>query len=367
YDPSFEWPGGDDGPSQAVASSLAIPSLRLIRLPEHGTKPALPRIQKLANIDGYTEVELGRDLPPPGSDKPRIRLKDMEVSKIHATIYWDMKRHEWAIVDMGSKHGTFVLSYVSPTAATASSASPGPNGQRLSLPRTASIPRQLRHLDRLSVGGTTFLIHIHEDCLPCKECIARGGDDSEITLFNTRQAATSSKRKRDSSLETSTVSSYNPKKALSVLKRSLLSRHDGPSNSSDRGTYIDRSARRTRDLHPDAPNIPGEQNYPIASFSYPSLPTPPPELPRPPSPPGPPTSSNIGHRLLMKQGWAPGTALRSTESSADDSISSIDLVNPLEPKGRTSRAGLGLLDSSYPSQHGQGTSWMDERKYRRWA
>ena len=398
HDKSIEWPGDDEagahtlyedsrdswsvfiplsaesmsvepGDSASVASSLKVPSLRLIRLPEHITKPVLPRAQKLAIIDGYMEVEIGRDLPPAGSDKPRIRLKDMEVSKLHATIYWDITRHEWAIVDMGSKHGTFVLSHAGSVTPTPGSANEDQKGQRLSLPRTSSVPRQLRHLDRLFVGSTTFLIHIHDDCLPCSDCTSGGGD--EIPLSSTQQSATgfsaSNKRKRDSALEPPSVSSSNPKEALSVLKRSLLSRHGG-SSSSGKGSYVDRSARR-RALHPDTtPGVPQEQGTVGIRLTSPSLPTPPPEPPRPPSPPAPLTSSNIGHRLLMKQGWTPGTALRAPSSTTDDAVSSIDLVSPLEPKARASRAGLGSTDSSLvPPQYGQGTSWREEGKYRRWA
>ncbi|KAI0767936.1 hypothetical protein BC629DRAFT_878664 [Irpex lacteus] len=399
-DPSLEFPGDDeshahplsndpydswsafipldaqeDPESQAsVASSLAIPSLRLLRLPEHGTKPILPRSQRLAIIDGYTEIELGRDLPPSGSDKPRIRLKDMEVSKLHATIYWDIGRREWAIVDMGSKHGTFVRSHAASEVASASTAAEDPRGQRLSLPRASSIPRRLQHLDRISVGSTSFLVHIHEYRLPCKDCTSSGGD--EIPLSNasrsTANATISSKRKRDDSSDYSASTTGDAKKSLSMLKRTLLSRHDGPYNTSSKGPYVDRSARR-RALHPDAPGAPADPSI-SRTNSVPIPPRPPisslPSPPRPPSPPAPLTSSNIGHRLLMKQGWAPGTALRSTSESADGdtATSSMDLVVPLEPKARMSRAGLGISDPApSPSSFPQNGSWRDEGKYRRWT
>jgi len=326
-------------------------------------------------VDGYHELEFGRDLAPPGSDKPRIRLKDMEVSKLHATVYWDSERQEWAVVDMGSKHGTFIQvdQHSSSNGGSYSAAHDDPRGRRLSPPRVSSIPCRLRHLDQLSFGSTTFSVHIHEDGIPpCEECTSRGGD--EIPLFDARKLAAggesiaSSKRKREMSEHTSSLQS-DPKKALTMLKRTLLSRHDTASLA--RGaSYIDRSARR-RALHPEA-KIMGDDSPFNNSASTTSLlaRTPTSEPARPLSPPPALPSSNFGHRLLIKQGWAPGTALRSSESATSDSSSSNDLVDPLEVKVRPSRAGLGLADPSLPAaatpQH-PGLSWRDEGKYRRWS
>ncbi|KAJ4479913.1 hypothetical protein C8R41DRAFT_843240 [Lentinula lateritia] len=68
----------------------------------------LPK-SNVAIIDGYPEVQLGRDNPM--SDHiPRVRLKEMEVSKLHASIYWDQFWDGWGVVDMASKHGTYLHS-----------------------------------------------------------------------------------------------------------------------------------------------------------------------------------------------------------------------------------------------------------------
>ena len=55
----------------------------------------------LAVLDAYAETQFGRDVATPGSDTPRIRLKEMPVSKLHATVFWDKARREWAV----GRHG----------------------------------------------------------------------------------------------------------------------------------------------------------------------------------------------------------------------------------------------------------------------
>lgn len=231
YDPAYEWPGDavppytqtstldheiydhtHEPPSSQVPSHPISPpasttppaegddpkdqpSLRLVI--EHTT--IHPSKQRLAVLDGYLEVQLGRDLAPTGTGTPRIRLKDMEVSKLHATLFWDKQRKHWAVVDMGSKHGTFVRPNIDTTGIvalgiTGASGGDEAKGQRLSASRTASIPRELKHLDRLTAGGTTFIVHIHDDKLPCLQCSlsADPGAGDEIPLFPTDK-----KRKRE--------------------------------------------------------------------------------------------------------------------------------------------------------------------------
>ncbi|KAF9468142.1 hypothetical protein BDZ94DRAFT_1247292 [Collybia nuda] len=379
YDPALEWPGGS---SQAASPALESgqtsilpgklrpnqPSFRLLVL----RSSILPSKHKIALLDGYSELQFGRDIAPTGSVTPKIRLKEMEVSKLHATAYWDSARREWAIVDMGSMHGTFL--------ATASS-STDDLGTRLSPSRTASIPRKLRHMDRVTIGGTAFLVHMHDDKLPCEECSPTQGE--ELPLFPVSKGSKSipAKRLRDAiiSLDGEAVPSYtpkplnDPKKALTMLKQSLLTRHDTrspiarPVSSVDLSAqYVDRSARR-RALrpasHPDAPGVS------IPPFFTDSLPT---MLPKSPSvepvtsqPPTPLPSSNIGHRLLMKQGWEPGTALGASELDPDDGR--IGLVEPLEVSSSMYRAGLGLQRSgsqSLPSL--PDSNWKESAKRQRW-
>lgn len=234
YHPSYEFPGSDKNSSRPGTHTFGeltptpsndFPICRLVI--QEGR--FIAKKCRLAVIDGYSEVQFGRDASPPGASTPRIRLKDMEVSKLHATLFWDAERTEWAVVDMGSKHGTFVGS------------GEDTNRVRLSASRIASMPKRLKHLDRLALGGTTFVVHIHENRLPCSDCSASGqGSDDLIPLFSHQkddgtdaQAEPSRKRGADSSNDVP----RNAKKALASLKQRLLRRPGGDFPAVDgRGT-----------------------------------------------------------------------------------------------------------------------------------
>ena len=359
HDPSYEWPEEhpafsfpDPGTSslsqpRATKSRPHQPSFRLIVL--HSS--ILSSTQKLAIIDGYSEVQFGRDIAPAGSMTPKIRLKEMEVSKLHATAYWDRSRQEWGVVDMGSVHGTFVRPV---------STAGDDRGVRLSPSRQASIPRTLKHMDRLTIGGTTFLVHMHKDQLPCEECSLIGKE--EIPLFPVSKTAKVARCDQISTEATcSSIPSKDPKKALNLLKHSLLARHQSssprPSPHADSAAqYVDRSARRRALMpaaHPDArissPTLLNEPSRPKTPATDPIS-----ELPMPLPP------SNVGHRLLMKQGWEPGTALGSELDKDGDRIG---LVQPLEVSTRLPRGGLGLKRNANWTGD---VDWKESAKRKRW-
>ncbi|KAI0671589.1 hypothetical protein C8Q78DRAFT_783590 [Trametes maxima] len=382
YSPALEWPGdsepspdlsllvGTHSYSPPAGSTSPTSSLRLLVL----RSSVLRRHQKLALLDGYSEIQIGRDVLPAGSVTPKIRLKELEVSKLHATIYWDQERSQWSIVDMGSKHGTFLQPMESPSVSPFAGSAPAQSvggvvderGTRLSPPRVASIPRMLRHLDRLTFGETTFVVHIHADAVPCAECSPQAGE--EIPLFFTEAAGARKKRKLDEIVtpgHPDEAQTRDPRKALAVLKRSLLSSvpsATGAPSGSQRSQYVDRSARR-RALHPDHPST---TSVTVERSNYPSLPISTvvaPPAPTPVStPPTPLPSSNIGHRLLMKQGWQPGSAL------GDPAERKGGLVAPLQPQSTIGRAGLGAsVRASNSTPAAQDGDWKDAGKRRRWA
>jgi pSer/pThr/pTyr-binding forkhead associated (FHA) protein len=127
----------------------------------------LSRKQRVAVLDTYPEISIGRDISP-DPNAPRVRLKEMVVSKFHASIFFSFASRIWSIVDLGSVHGTEV------------------NGSRLSGARQSSQPRELRHSDKITVGTTTFSVHAHRDGLPCTDCVVSGSADNEIPLFDPR-------------------------------------------------------------------------------------------------------------------------------------------------------------------------------------
>ena len=351
YDPSLEWPGEDENAecdsSQAHPLSQPTCSPSTFRLTVQTTS-ILPGAQRLAILEGYPEVQIGRDVAPPASVVPRIRLKEMEVSKLHATVYWDEGRVGWGLVDMGSKHGTFHDRYHSGSSSDI-------RGSRLSPPRTASMPRYLQHLDTFSIGSTTFVVHIHDDGLPCSDCSR--GDGDEIPLFTTKTSMAPAQGKRKRGEESAYIpSDKDPKKALMLLKKNLLSQRPGEKpGSSTPTTWVDRSARRramnlpylplSRKQSPlPAPIHSTPQDTPTASHS---------------STPEPVSSDNIGYRILAKQGWTPGTSLG---MPGDDTK---HVAEPIVVSSTSNRAGLGtagVVPSSSP-----GAGWREEGKQRLWS
>ncbi|KAI4523498.1 hypothetical protein K525DRAFT_282611 [Schizophyllum commune Loenen D] len=331
----------------------------------------LPSKHRIAVIDGYPSVEIGRDAQIQGSTTPRVRLKELEVSKIHATAYWDGAQKEWNIVDMGSKHGTFVRA----------AADPQGSESRLSQPRVASLPRRLSHADALTIGGTIFVVHIHSDGLACEGC-SIGTLTQEIPLFPKTKTAGVKRTREEARIDepppSITQPRVNAKRALHSLRSELLSRTSAPSAiSGPAKEYTDRSARR-RALQP-TPHLmsPGVQtprvNSPVPPKPVPlSRPAPswePPPRPRTPTsaPPVPIAASSIGHKLLMKQGWEPGTAL-GTASADDGDGERMALLEPLQTVVLGKRAGLGSTPasgSSTPQPAGDG-DWKEEARRRRW-
>lgn len=388
YDPALEYPGdissttysyGDSGVSTAYTYSVdqleegeleaeaSGPSrakhATIFRLVVDSSSILHPK-HRIAILDGYPTVEIGRDAQAQGSTTPRLRLKELEVSKIHATAYWDGARKEWNIVDMGSKHGTFVRAAADPQNAAA---------VRLSQSRAASLPRRLSHADSLAIGGTVFTVHIHDDGLACVDC-SFGDPAHEIPLFPKKSGV---KRTREDARIDEPVPAMRKvpaKRALNSLRSELLSRSSASPLHGSSKEYVDRSARR-RALQP-TPHAasPGVQ-LPRVESPVPPRPGPtarpppswePPPRPRTPTsaPPVPISMSSIGHKLLMKQGWEPGTALGTGGEEGDR----MALLEPLQTVALSKRAGLGS-SSATPTSQLSGDSnfdWKEDAQQRRW-
>lgn len=288
HDATLEWPGPEPKDTSPPHSN------QILRFVVH-TQSSVTGSGKVALVDGYDELHFGRDASPAGSQTPRVRIKSMEVSKHHATVYRDLERGQWAIVDMGSMHGTFLRTYPCIDA---------DSGQRLSSARTASIPRPLSHLDALYFGTTGFTVHIHSE-LPCEDCSPSCAKD-EIPLFPSPHRSASHIAPSPVLPTRAHPYAKDSKKAISALKRELLARHQHASTTAEGTSYVDRSARR-RALYPSsACDAPG------AVIHRPSSPhRPAPLVANEPvsDAQAPLSASNVGHMLLMKQGWQPGFSL----------------------------------------------------------
>lgn len=380
YDPSYEWPGenldvASDNDEAEATLTKAKSCFRLVVK----RSSVLSAKRRVAVLDAYDEVQIGRDATT-SQTIPRIRLKDMEVSKLHATFYWDREKDVWAIVDMGSKHGTFVARTSQIEGRSSNNLSVS-NGVRLSPSRHASLPRDLHHLDEISIGRTELIVHIHSGGTPCEECYSEVGCD--IPLFTTPNAPT---QKIVAGADTVVSKApVEPRKAITLLKRTLLSRHASEGSSSDsaheKANYIDRSARR-RLLHPysrpDSLGTPPIQSSPSASSSRHASP----RIAPPPNPTyvntpqvssrtataEPISNLNIGHRMLSKQGWTQGSALGSDTVISYPDSSRTALIEPLAVQANAGRAGLGMRNTPVepPPTFYSGENWKEESKRRRW-
>ena len=346
-------------------------SLRLIVQ----SSSVLPRLRRVAVLDGHNEVEVGRDLAVSGKT-PRIRLKDMAVSKHHATVFRVRENNEWAIVDMGSKHGTFVsrVDVVEPGPSSSMGAGVTTSQEntvafRLSQSRQASIPHVIHHMDLLTIGGTCFVVHIHEGGVPCQDCASDPNFD--IPLFSsgsTKSGGRTPKRAHDEvDYEQSRDSEgserdRDPRAALMRLKETLVSRHSStpdrgsPEDSNRNGNttkYIDRSAKRRAFFSTSGIGSPVERSRsgtPAFDRQETRKTLCPPSALNQTNTSGstrsPIPEDNIGHRLLKKQGWRPGTVLgvNARVRSGITGETSIALAVPIQPHANRGRMGLGMTD-----------------------
>ncbi|KDN47823.1 hypothetical protein RSAG8_03243, partial [Rhizoctonia solani AG-8 WAC10335] len=248
YRAKFEWPGNDrpQDPSSAISEYRVMsnagssnypmaPSCGFLRLTVLSSS-VLP-CKAVALIDSFDEVSIGRDR----CATPRLRLKELAVSKHHANIYWDSQTERWSLVDVGSTHGTHLVSPETPTSkASGSISSQGysiTGLTRLAPPKTASLPRALSHLQHIIIGSTTLVVHIHEDRIPCDACV--------ITQYSMLDLNAPTKSKTAVS---NNEAGLNATESMKALKRNLLSRPSyserdtRPAHTSE--TYVDRAELR---------------------------------------------------------------------------------------------------------------------------
>ncbi|KAH6559893.1 hypothetical protein BASA50_007202 [Batrachochytrium salamandrivorans] len=291
-------------------------------------------------------LSIGRDSNP---FEKRLRLKEIAVSRCHATIYLDTsitantdgdktipQDMPFCVVDTGSVHGTFV------------------NDQRLSPSKEASAPMVLKHNDCLRLGSTVLVIHQHPRW-SCSECVATALNTLEI---NPIQPATSLNAEKASERPQAFSKELKEKARIQELKRlkrtltepSLECVPHSSSASSRMPSlaekwnadcsllYVDRAAKRRalyssssdHDSTPISSPSPGIDTLLTGNHSHTSRTF---TCHESQTNDTPISHSNVGSKLLLKMGWVKGQGL---------GPSSTGITDPITVKTKLGREGLGF-------------------------
>lgn len=279
--------------------------MRLVKV----SSDVLSEMERIAIIDSRSEgCSVGRDR----SFDPRIRLADLEVSKTHCHLFFlqsgETNEFGFAISDIGSTHGTFVLSNSTLEEEDLSSL-PTSSFQRLSPSKKASSPFFLNHLDLIKVGNTLFRVHIHESW-SCKDCSLNSEGTDEIQLHqpssqqNSKVAEPSSSNQIDQSNNYQDQRRFGDRKLDSEAHRrdemkDLKAKWGGKQNgNAGSGNYTDRAAVR-RSKNGNLPStLTSASNSASKTFSTGPLSRT--SVSPPDSTPAPLDSSNKGYRLLAQ-------------------------------------------------------------------
>lgn len=232
----------------------------------------------LVDENGLT---IGRDR----SWDSRLRLPEMIVSKYHAMVYLDKQEKLFYMIDNGSQHGTFV------------------NEKRLSEPKQASLPYELRHLDIVRIGSTSLQVHLHDMGWPCHDCSA-----SEFI------ETTCGKKEKKQTQQIHVDLEKSRREWIKNAKKLYTPTIDHENN------YVDRAKIRRKHTKPEKFIKPEESDI--------TEPSPLPPLISYQTPVG-----GIGNKMLQKLGWQQGQSL----GKHGDGI-----LEPVRPSSQTNRLGLGI-------------------------
>ncbi|KAJ1901022.1 hypothetical protein LPJ66_001067 [Kickxella alabastrina] len=226
------------------------------------------------------------------------------------------------IIDEGSTHGTFL------------------NGQRLSAAKGASTPRQLQHMDRVSIGQTTVQVHVHAQWA-CAKCTSSG--DNEICCWEPMVTAAGVADEKKNRVDGASVGLRQQQQqrgrveALDAIKRRYAAPAPMGAGPSRTREYVDRAKMRRQQQQGQGQGQGQGRSQSLAGREEASTAKPPSatkhmERGTPAAAPQPIGQDNRGFALLCKIGWVPGSGLGAAESGR---------VDPVETTGNASRMGLG--------------------------
>ncbi|KAI8144291.1 SMAD/FHA domain-containing protein, partial [Fennellomyces sp. T-0311] len=248
----------------------------------------------VVDAEGLT---VGRDR----SWERRLRLAELPVSKYHCQIYHSDDGYH--VIDLGSRNGTFL------------------NQQRLSDPKSSSVPSQLRNMDQLQIGSTLFEVHLHDDGWQCEKCHVN--DDNTVDMSNgiRKQKPVEQEQASVNDFKSSGQREREWMEELRRLKRSFAPTEDADPN------YVDAADRRRRlqatisspsyTKTPVSPSTPAQQPR-IERTERATIETP---------------VQGVGNAMLRKMGWQEGQSLGRKGTQG--------ILTPISPHTQTHRAGLG--------------------------
>lgn len=235
-------------------------------------------------------MTIGRDR----SWDARLRLPEMMVSKYHAMVFLDKQEKLFYMIDNGSQHGTYV------------------NGKRLSEPKQASLPYELRHNDTVKIGSTVLVVHLHDMGWPCQTCLA----NEFIQL-------THEKKKEEQQNNVSLgVEDLEKSRREWIKNAKKIYTEEAPEEK--KNEYVDRAKIRRKNTKPEK-FIRENQEYntqqpeeivtttPTATYNTPV--------------------QGIGSKMLRKLGWQEGTSLGKNNDG---------ILEPINPTANSSKLGLGI-------------------------
>ncbi|ORY88977.1 hypothetical protein BCR35DRAFT_300734 [Leucosporidium creatinivorum] len=337
----------------------------LLRLVLAGPSSLISPPQAIALIDPAEPVSLGRDK----SYTPRIRLKELPVSKSHATVCWIEEavrdgRSEgyWGVVDNGSTHGTFLGS---PELGKGKE-------KRLSESKVASSPHELKHLDTLRVGSTIFNAHIHPS-LACSACSVATDSSNLIPLLPTEPVSAPKEAAPDAYVtKTKAQKEQERRDKMRGLKEQFLkpaSAKAGPfdstattnnaASSSTKPGFIDRAAARRSRTGAAAKPPPTSSSSAAASsspfFAVPGSRNAPDYSSTPSAPPSDPFgATSKGAVLLSKLGG--GGSASSSISTPQGGLGTLIQPKSLAGGSREERPGLGSRPLSVVGGGGEASA-----------
>ncbi|XP_038079431.1 uncharacterized protein LOC119746525 isoform X2 [Patiria miniata] len=210
-----------------------------------------------------------------------ILIQSVKVSKRHAHIVYNAEERRYTIVDLGSQNGTLL------------------NGKAISEQRVVSEPHPLSHRDYITIGGTTLRLHIHPGDETCEEC-EPGQVQALIAMqqLNQLSAGATSGSKHDKEQQR--------RKELRHLKKKFNLAKEDYTNQQDPSLtnpgYADRAGERRRTMGSDNPYQPDDQPASVDKAIG---------------------STNLGHKLLSKMGWAEGQSLGKGDRGIKEPIQAV--------------------------------------------